>query len=32
MIINHTGAASELEVPGEREGHPAYIADGAFYQ
>ena len=32
-IINYIGAASELEVPGEIEGHPvAYIADGAFYQ
>ena len=32
-IINYTGAASELEVPGEVEGHPvAYIADSAFYQ
>lgn len=32
-IINYTGAASELEVPGEVEGHPvAYIADEAFYQ
>ena len=32
-IISYTGAALELEVPGEIEGHPvAYIADGAFYQ
>ena len=32
-IINYIGAASELEVPGEIEGHPvAYIADGTFYQ